>query len=76
MPLTPITPCPCCDRFDCLNIDHNPYQTAEYNALASQWRGEANLEEFHGKQRNGHMQSFHKQRRQHLEHQMAAIRIH
>jgi len=47
--MTRITPCPCCGTFDCLNIDHDPYQTQAYNDLASQWRGEYISEEFQQK---------------------------
>jgi hypothetical protein len=73
--LQKITPCPCCNGFDCLNIDHDPYQTVEYNQLASKWRDEGSWEEFYQKKGNGYMFSFHKERRLALGLQLDAIRI-
>ncbi len=71
-----ITPCPCCNGFDCLNIDHNPYQTKEWNELASQARSQGESEEFHQKKtHNGFMQEYHKSRRLELLQKMKQIEI-
>lgn len=74
--MTPITPCPCCGKFPdqgCLNIDHDPYQTQEWNNIASQIRSEGQYEEFYQKQHNSEMQYFHKERRLKLQKQLEAM---